>query len=77
MYEWTFRESVLPLIEFHDDTMHGEEQVVVWLLKSLCDGVQFALVTAAVVRLRLAQCVFVSVKLIAVGVVVFDADLIC
>lgn len=44
----------LPLVEFHDDSMDGEEQIVIRLLQGLCDGIELALVATAVVRLRLA-----------------------
>ena len=37
LYEWAFRVGILPLIEFHDDAMHGKEQIVIRLLKRLCN----------------------------------------
>ena len=53
--EWAFRVSILPLIEFHDDAMHGKEQIVIWLLKRLSNGIKFTLVRTAVVSLRFAR----------------------
>ena len=52
LYEWAFRVGILPLIEFHDDAMHGKEQIVIRLLKRLGNGIKFTLVRAAVVSLR-------------------------
>ena len=43
------------MIKLHDDAMHVEEQVVVWLLKRLCNGMKLALVATAVVRLGLTR----------------------
>ena len=50
--ERAFRVSMFPLIEFHDDAMHGKEQIVIRLLKRLSNGIEFTLVRPAVVRLR-------------------------
>ena len=53
--ERAFRVSMFPLIEFHDDAMHGKEQIVIRLLKRLSNGIEFTLVRPAVVRLRLSR----------------------
>lgn len=44
----------LPGVEFDDDAVDGEKEVVVWLLEGLCYGVKLALVGAGVVGLRLS-----------------------
>ena len=44
-----------PVVEADDESVDVEEEVVVRLLESLCDGVQLTLVAAAVVGLRLAR----------------------
>ena len=49
LYERAIRESSYPIIEFHNDAMYGEEQVVIWLLKCLSDCIKFALVATAVI----------------------------
>ena len=50
-----FGVSSLPLIEFHDNPMHGKKQIVIWLLQSLGNRIKLSLVTTAVVRLCLAR----------------------
>ena len=50
-----FGVNALPAVKSDNDTMHGKEQVVIWLLEGLGYGVKLALVRAAVVRLRLAR----------------------
>ncbi len=47
--------AALPAVETDNHLMHGEKQVVIRLLQGLGDGVQLALVAAAVVGLRLAR----------------------
>ena len=39
LYKRAFGVAIIPHIEFHDDAVHGEEQVVIRLLQRLCDGV--------------------------------------
>lgn len=46
--------DALPGVEFDDDAVDGEKEVVVWLLECLGYGVQLALVGAGVVGLRLS-----------------------
>ena len=46
---------LIPMVEADDESVDVEEEVVVRLLESLCDSVQFTLVAAAVVGLRLAR----------------------
>ena len=46
---------LLPAVEADDESVNVKEEVVVRLLESLCDGVQFTLVRARVVGLRLAR----------------------
>ena len=41
MYEWAFRVGILPVIEFHDDAMHGKEQIVIRLLKCIGNGITY------------------------------------
>ena len=55
LYEWAFRVGFPPPIEFQDYPMHGKEQIVIRLLKRLCNRVKFAFVATAVIRLRLAR----------------------
>ena len=45
----------IPVVEADDESVDVEEKVVVRFLERLCDGVQFTLVAAAVVGLRLAR----------------------
>ena len=37
--EGAFRVGIAPVIEFHDDAMHGEKQIVIRLLKRLGNGI--------------------------------------
>ena len=53
--ERTIGSDVLPVVEADDKAVNAKEEVVVRLLKGLCDGVKLALVGAAVVGLRLAR----------------------
>ena len=39
--ERAFRVSMFPLIEFHDDAMHGKEQIVIRLLKCIGNGITY------------------------------------
>ena len=52
--EGAVRCDVRPLVEADDETVDVEEEVVVWLLESLGDGVKLAFVRAGVVGLCLA-----------------------
>lgn len=52
--EWAVRLDRCPLVETDDQSVNGEEEVVVRLLQSLCDGVKLSLVAAGVIGLRLA-----------------------
>lgn len=52
--EWAVRLDRCPLVETDDQSVNGEEEVVVRLLQSMGDGVKLALVAAGVVGLRLA-----------------------
>lgn len=44
--EWAVRLDRCPLVETDDQSVNGEEKVVVRLLQSLGDGVKFSLVAA-------------------------------
>jgi len=52
--EWAVRLDRCPFVKTDDQSVNGEEKVVVRLLQSLGDGVKLSLVAAGVVGLRLA-----------------------
>ena len=50
-----FGVNTLPAVKSDNDTMHGKEQVVIWLLEGLGYGVKLALVGSGVVALSFAR----------------------
>ena len=39
LYDRAFGVAILPLVEFHDDAVHVEEQVVIRFLQGVGDGI--------------------------------------